>query len=125
MKPSFLLLLGLILPPHALPGADDPVLPNANARLAGTFTFYFENDYFGGTDRHYSNGLKFSWLSSDLVDWGQQGWRRSFVADLDYGCGIIAGPWQLTFTQVYRTREFETQPHKYNEFGSVTLSRTF
>ncbi len=125
MKPSFLLLLGLILPAHALPAADDPVLPNANARLAGTFTIYFENDYFGGTDRHYSNGLKFSWLSSDLVDWGQQGWRRSFVADLGYGCRIIAGPWQLTFTQVCRTREFETQPHKYNAFGSVSLSRTF
>lgn len=51
--------------------------------------------------------------------------KRPFVADLSYGLGLIAGRWQLTFTQVYRTREFETQPHKDNEFGSVTLSFAF
>jgi hypothetical protein len=31
------------------------------------FTFYLENDYFGGTDRHYTNGVKLSWLSRDLT----------------------------------------------------------
>jgi lipid A 3-O-deacylase len=51
--------------------------------------------------------------------------KRPFVADLSYGFGLIAGSWQLTFTQVYRTREFETQPHKYNEFGSLSISRAF
>jgi lipid A 3-O-deacylase len=48
-----------------------------------------------------------------------------FVADLSYGLGFIRGPFQLTFTQVYRTREFETQPYKYNEFGSLALSWAF
>jgi hypothetical protein len=51
--------------------------------------------------------------------------KRPFVADLSYGAGIIAGRWQLTFTQVYRTREFEAQLHKYNEFGSLTISCAF
>ncbi len=30
---------------------------------AGTFSFQLENDLFSGTDRHYTNGIKLSWLS--------------------------------------------------------------
>lgn len=56
-------------------GAEEAPIPDNTARAAGTFTFYFENDAFGGTDRHYSNGLKLSWMSSDLADW-HDGWRR-------------------------------------------------
>lgn len=54
------------------------------ARSAPVFSLYFENDYFGGTDRHYTNGVKFSWLSADLATWGQEGWRRSFVEMLPF-----------------------------------------
>jgi hypothetical protein len=43
-----------------------------------TFTLYWENDAFGGTDRDYSNGLKMTWSNSYgieeqeaiLPDWG-------------------------------------------------------
>jgi hypothetical protein len=31
-----------------------------------TFTIYWENDYFGGTDRDYTNGLKLTWSTSFL-----------------------------------------------------------
>jgi hypothetical protein len=48
------------------------------------FTIYFENDTFGGTDEHYTNGVKLSWLSADLVDWGQVGWRKRFVDFLPF-----------------------------------------
>jgi lipid A 3-O-deacylase len=51
--------------------------------------------------------------------------KEPFVADLSYGAGIIAGRWQLTFTQVSRTREFKKQAERYNEFGSATLSLAF
>ncbi|MEO1137486.1 MAG: lipid A-modifier LpxR family protein, partial [Pseudomonadota bacterium] len=30
---------------------------------SGTFTFVWENDYFANTDRNYTNGLRFSYLS--------------------------------------------------------------
>ncbi len=30
---------------------------------AGTFSFQLENDLFSGTDRHYTNGIRLSWLS--------------------------------------------------------------
>ena len=31
----------------------------------GTFSFQLENDLFSGTDRHYTNGIRLSWLSPD------------------------------------------------------------
>lgn len=74
------LLSGFILAPFALRAADEaPAIPNHTARDAGTITLYFENDWFGGTDLHYTNGFKLSWLSSDLATWGDQGWRQVFV----------------------------------------------
>ena len=54
------------------------------ARNAGVISVYFENDYFGGTDRHYTNGAKISWLSADLTTWGERGWRRSLVELLPF-----------------------------------------
>jgi len=54
------------------------------ARSAPVITVYFENDVFTGTDQHYTNGLKFSWLSADLVDWGQKGWRKTVVESLPF-----------------------------------------
>jgi lipid A 3-O-deacylase len=84
-KLSFLFLpLALAAAPPLKAAADDADIPNDTARRAGTFTLYLENDWFGGTDRHYTNGFKFSWLSSDLATWGDQGWRQTFVKMLPY-----------------------------------------
>ena len=59
-------------------------LPSQGARDAGVFTLYFENDYFGGQDQHYTNGVKLAWLSGDLGDWGQTGWRQRFIDRLPF-----------------------------------------
>lgn len=61
-----------------------PPVPVERARRAGLFTVYFENDYFGGTDQHYTNGAKLSWLGGDLSDWGRSGWRRSVLESLPF-----------------------------------------
>ncbi|HEX2853053.1 MAG TPA: lipid A deacylase LpxR family protein [Opitutaceae bacterium] len=75
-------VLGMLIPvliaTVAVP-AQEPVAPSERARSAPVFTMYFENDTFTGTDQHYSNGVKLSWLSSDLVGWGQTGWRKQMV----------------------------------------------
>jgi lipid A 3-O-deacylase len=63
---------------------DVPPIPDGKARSTGTFTFYFENDWFGGTDRHYTNGGKFSWLFSDVDSWGREGWRKKFLESLPF-----------------------------------------
>lgn len=67
---------------HAL--AQSPAPPTERARSAPVFTMYLENDTFTGTDQHYTNGLKFSWLSADLTDWGQTGWRKNVVDALPF-----------------------------------------
>ncbi|MBW1821694.1 MAG: lipid A deacylase LpxR family protein [Deltaproteobacteria bacterium] len=36
-----------------------------------TFSFYFENDLFADTDRHYTNGIKLSWISDDLTGYAK------------------------------------------------------
>lgn len=58
--------------------------PTTRARSSPVFTLYFENDTFTGTDQHYTNGLKFYWLSADLVGWGQTGRRERAVAALPF-----------------------------------------
>ena len=69
----------------SLPAQPADSAPSAaRARSAPVFTMYFENDTFTGTDQHYTNGLKFSWLSADLADWGQTGWRKTFVEILPF-----------------------------------------
>lgn len=64
--------------------ADDAAIPVERARSTSVVTFYLENDYFGGTDRHYTNGAKLSWLSRDLISWGQHGWRKTLVEALPF-----------------------------------------
>jgi len=59
-------------------------IPVERARNAPVFTLYFENDYFGGEDQHYTNGVKMSWVSGDLTDWGHTGWRQSFLNALPF-----------------------------------------
>ena len=48
----------------ARPVPDGPA-PQADIQQ-GTFTIYFENDLFTGTDRYYTNGVKVGWTSADL-----------------------------------------------------------
>jgi hypothetical protein len=50
--------------------------------------------------------------------------KRPFVGELSYGIGILKGRWQLTYTQVVRSIEFEGQDGK-SYFGSVAISRIF
>jgi len=59
--------------------ASDALVPTDRARAAPVVTLYVENDSFTGTDQHYTNGLKLSWLSPELTRWGQSGWRKTFL----------------------------------------------
>lgn len=36
-----------------------------------TIFLYFENDFFGGTDRHYTNAFRLTWLSPDLTEYDE------------------------------------------------------
>lgn len=38
-----------------------------------SFSFYYENDIFAGTDKNYSNAIKFAWISQDLDQYDEPG----------------------------------------------------
>lgn len=63
---------------------DLKAVPVERARAAPVFTLYFENDYFGGEDQNYTNGVKLSWVTGDLTRWGDDGWRRTFLEALPF-----------------------------------------
>ena len=50
--------------------------------------------------------------------------KKPFVADLTAGVGMVLGRAKLTYTQVYRTQEFESQKSP-QVIGSITLAVTF
>lgn len=81
LAPSPLLALAASVAILPFAFAEAPVATE-RSRSASVFTFYLENDFFGGTDRHYTNGTKFSWLSADLSTWGQTGWRQKLLESL-------------------------------------------
>ncbi|MEO6245933.1 MAG: lipid A deacylase LpxR family protein [Opitutaceae bacterium] len=67
--------------------AAEPVareISTVRARTAPVVTVYVENDSFTGTDQHYTNGLKISWLSAELTAWGHTGWRQSLLDHLPF-----------------------------------------
>jgi lipid A 3-O-deacylase len=64
--------------------ATEATFPTERARTSSVVTFHLENDFFGGTDRHYTNGTKLAWLSRDLTSWGQEGWRKNVVEALPF-----------------------------------------
>lgn len=47
--------------------------------------------------------------------------RKPVVADLAAGVALRAGRWKVSYAQVFRSREFEGQPH-HHEYGSLSLS---
>ena len=82
LRGLLLLAMGCGVTPLSL--GEEPPAPIERARRAGVFTLHFENDFFGGQDRHYTNGLKLSWLSSDLTTWDLRSWRRRFAETLPF-----------------------------------------
>ncbi len=47
-------------------------------------TLYWENDIFARSDRQYTNGFKFSWLSADMDDYELTGWSETVVGHLPF-----------------------------------------
>ncbi len=66
MRPlMFRLFLMTCLLWPAIAAAADREIAKAGDTELGTFAFTFENDLFAGTDRHYTNGMRASWLSPE------------------------------------------------------------
>ncbi|SNR87722.1 hypothetical protein SAMN04488503_1668 [Humidesulfovibrio mexicanus] len=51
----------------------------SDASTASTLILIEENDFFAGTDEHYTNGIKLSWVSGDLLTYAQDERLPDFV----------------------------------------------
>jgi hypothetical protein len=71
---AFMLWLALLAAPAAAQGdaQDAPLRPEDSY----TVTFYDENDFFAGTDEHYTNAFHISVLSKDLPRYAQEPFLR-------------------------------------------------
>jgi hypothetical protein len=68
MKVRYALIVAAALLPFLLPPT---AVSHEKASASDTLTIYIENDAFGfeNNDRHYTNGLKLSWISRDLTSY--------------------------------------------------------
>lgn len=61
--------------------APQPYEPSHPSEDPWTLNMYLENDLFGETDQHYTNGIRFSWISPNLNSYEDDptlpGWLRS------------------------------------------------
>ena len=53
--------------------------PQQSASTPSTLILTEENDYFAGTDNHYTNGIKLSWVSGDLKKYAEDERLPEFV----------------------------------------------
>ena len=80
-------ILGLApLPAQAAAGAhtcsEEPGVQAIRA-YPGVYNFYYENDLFAGSDNNYTNGMRASWVSSNLRDYVSDPCLPSWVRQLN------------------------------------------
>jgi hypothetical protein len=108
--------IGYPLPDDYGPVRIEPGLPGSNFfEPTGPIGAYI----FAGVDgRAVAHNIFLdgnTWLDSRHVD------KEPFVGDLQLGAAITAERWRLTFTQVFRSKEFRTQNYS-QRFGAVNIS---
>ncbi len=72
----------LVLLASALPGLGAEARPTASTAetsTASTLILTEENDFFAGTDEHYTNGIKATWISGDLKHYAEDERLPDFV----------------------------------------------
>jgi lipid A 3-O-deacylase len=110
---------GLNLPDDYGPTRIDPSLPGTNffEPTAGISAYVF-----GGFDgRAVARNI---FLDGNTWEDSRHVTRIPCVGDMQLGAAIAMDSWRLTFTHVFRTKEYETQK-RADQFGAVNLSIRF
>jgi len=87
MRVCWIGLGGILLFLPASPLLAEPRLPEVS-KVYDTLTVYWENDAFAGTDRDYTNGLRFTWSTPYRVDPNDArlpGWSRPWLEKIPGG----------------------------------------
>ena len=108
--------IGFNLPDDYGPPRIEPSLPGSNFfEPTGAFGWYF----FGGVDgRAIARNI---FLDGNTWDPSRHVEKNPFVGDLQLGAAVSFDRFRLTYTHVFRTREFTTQAHS-DQFGAINLS---
>jgi len=72
-------LLGCVAPALAAEAVEGQADAQKRPPTASTFIITEENDFFAGTDEHYTNGIKLSWVSGDLLRYAEDERLPAFV----------------------------------------------
>ena len=80
---SFLCALAVPTATAAAPRKPKPTAEEPAPISKGTFSFYFENDLFAGTDRYYTSGVKLGWTSTNLEKFGDTPYASPLLPLLD------------------------------------------
>jgi hypothetical protein len=107
---------GLNLPNDYGPTRIDPSLPGTNFfDPTGGFSLYA----FGGFDgRAIARDI---FLDGNTFEDSRHVTKIPWVGDMQLGVALAMDSWRLSFTHVFRTREFTTQQHA-DQFGAINLS---
>ncbi len=108
--------VGINLPDDFGPQRLEPALPGSNFfEATGGFSAYV----FAGLDaRAIARNL---FLDGNSFEPSRHVAKEPFVGDLSLGAALAIDGMRLSFTHVFRTREYRTQPHT-DQFGSINLT---
>lgn len=96
-----------------------PSLPGSNFFISdGSFGWYL---FAGVEGRAIARNI---FLDGNTFEDSHSVDKKHFVGDLQVGAAVTLGDWRLSYTQVYRTREFEQQDSG-DVFGSLNVSYRF
>ena len=110
--------IGFNLPDDFGPPRIDPSLPGSyyfEPQKEGAFGAYA---FVGVDGRAVAHNI---FLDGNTLQDSRHVDKNIFVGDLDYGAVLAWNRFRLTYTHVFRTREFKTQ-HGADQFGAVSLS---
>lgn len=97
----------------ASPGRNDPRL--RRNFMSGVHFFISADARLVGRDI-FLDGNSFE--DSHSID------KKHLVGDVSLGMNFITGRWKFSYAQVWRSKEFNKQPHSH-EYGSMTISYVF
>lgn len=107
--------IGINLPDDFGPLRINPALPGSNFFDARGFSAYA---FVGVDGRAIARNL---FLDGNTFEASRHVEKEPFVGDLDLGFAVALDRFRLSFTHVFRSKEYRTRPQS-QQFGAINLT---